>query len=221
MFRKELTYYFSTPIAYIVIGLYQLAISLFLWVIPGQWNIIDSGYAQVDGLFQLSPWLFMLLCPALTMRLLSEERQSGIWDLIRTKPVSMTRIMLGKYFAAWTLILIGLLPCFIHYFVVAYMAEPMGNLDSGAFMGSFIGLILLSGTFMAIGLLCATFSKSQIVCYILGALVGFILYWTILQDHYSSLARGVIDLRDVFFFLTIIVVALIASIFTIDQLTRK
>ena len=84
MYRKELTYYFSTPIAYIVIGLYLLAISLFLWVIPGQWNIIDSGYAQVDGLFQLSPWLFMLLCPALTMRLFSEERQSGIWDLIRT-----------------------------------------------------------------------------------------------------------------------------------------
>ena len=221
MYRKELTYYFSTPIAYIVIGLYQLAISLFLWVIPGQWNIIDSGYAQVDGLFQLSPWLFMLLCPALTMRLLSEERQSGIWDLIRTKPVSLTRIMLGKYFAAWTLVLIGLLPCFVHYFVVAYMAEPMGNLDSGAFMGSFIGLILLSGSFMAIGLLCATFSKSQIVCYILGALTGFILYWTILQDHYSSLSRGVIDLRDVFFFLTIIVVALIASIFTIDKLTRK
>ena len=133
MYRKELAYYFSTPIAYIVIGLYQLAISLFLWVIPGQWNIIDSGYAQVDGLFQLSPWLFMLLCPALTMRLLSEERQSGIWDLIRTKPVSLSRIMWGKYFAAWTLVLIGLLPCFVHYFVVAYMAEPMGNLDSGAF----------------------------------------------------------------------------------------
>ena len=123
MFRKELRYYFSTPIAYIVIGLYLLAISLFLWVIPGQWNIIDSGYAQVDGLFQLSPWLFMLLCPALTMRLFSEERQSGMWDLIRTKPISLTRIVLGKYFAAWTLVLIGLLPCFVHYFVVAYMAE--------------------------------------------------------------------------------------------------
>ena len=143
MYRKELRYYFSTPIAYIVIGLYLLAISLFLWVIPGQWNIIDSGYAQVDGLFQLSPWLFMLLCPALTMRLLSEERQTGIWDLIRTKPISLSRIMLGKYFAAWTLVLIGLLPCWVHYFVVAYMAEPMGNLDSGAFMGSFVGLILL------------------------------------------------------------------------------
>ena len=221
MYRKELAYYFSTPIAYIVIGLYQLAISLFLWVIPGQWNIIDSGYAQVDGLFQLSPWLFMLLCPALTMRLLSEERQSGIWDLIRTKPVSLSRIMWGKYFAAWTLVLIGLLPCFVHYFVVAYMAEPMGNLDSGAFLGSFIGLILLSGTFMAIGLLCATFSKSQIVCFILGALASFILYWTILQDHYSSLSRGVMDLRDVLFFIALAVLAVTAAIFTIDKLTRQ
>ncbi len=221
MYKKELRYYFSTPIAYIVIGLYLLAISLFLWVIPGQWNIIDSGYAQVDGLFQLSPWLFMLLCPALTMRLLSEERQSGIWDLIRTKPVSLSRIMLGKYFAAWTLVLIGLLPCFVHYFVVAYMAEPMGNLDSGAFLGSFIGLILLSGTFMAVGVLCATFSKSQIVCFITGALACFILYWVLLQDHYSALSRGVIDLRDVAVFFSVAVVSLIAAIFTIDKLTRK
>ena len=221
MYRKELQYYFSTPIAYIVIGLYQLAISLFLWVIPGQWNIIDSGYAQVDGLFQLSPWLFMLLCPALTMRLLSEERQSGIWDLIRTKPISLTRIMLGKYFAAWTLVLIGLLPCFVHYFVVAYMAEPMGNLDSGAFIGSFIGLIMLSGTFMAIGLLCATFSKSQIVCFISGALSCFVLFWALLQDHYSSISRGVIDLRDVAVFITVSAVAIIAAIILIDHLTRK
>lgn len=221
MYLKELRYYFSTPIAYIVIGLYLLAISLFLWVIPGQWNIIDSGYAQVDGLFQLSPWLFMILCPALTMRLFSEERQTGMFDLLRTKPIPLGRIVLGKYMAAWTLILIGLLPCFVHYFVVAYMAEPMGNLDSGAFLGSFIGLILLSGTFMAIGLFCATLSKSQIVCYILGALTGFILYWTLLQDHYSSLSRGVIDLRDVTFFLTIIVVMLIAATITIHKLTRK
>ena len=221
MFRKELTYYFSTPIAYIVIGLYLLAISLFLWVIPGQWNIIDSGYAQVDGLFQLSPWLFMLLCPALTMRLFSEERQSGMWDLLRTKPVSLSRIVLGKYLAAWTLVLIGLLPCLVHYFVVAYMAEPMGNLDSGAFAGAFIGLILLSGTFMALGLLCATFSKSQIVCFIVGALTCFVLYWLILQDHYSALSRGVLDLRDVLFFATIIILALLAAILSIDYLTRK
>ena len=221
MYCKELRYYFSSPIAYIVIGLYQLAVSLFLWVIPGQWNIIDSGYAQVDGLFLLSPWLMMLLCPALTMRLMSEERQSGIWDLIRTKPVPLARIMLGKYLAAWTLVLIGLLPCFVHYFVVAYMAEPMGNLDSGAFIGSFIGLILLSGTFMAVGLLCATVSKSQIVCFILGALSCFILYWVVLQEHYSALSRGVIDLLDVVCFVTVAVLAIGAAVVTIDRLTRK
>ena len=221
MYCKELRYYFSTPIAYIVIGLYLLAISLFLWVIPGQWNVIESGYAQVDGLFQLSPWLFMLLCPALTMRLLAEERQSGIWDLIRTKPISLTRIMLGKYLAAWTLVLIGLLPCFVHYFIVAYMAEPMGNLDSGAFLGSFIGLILLSGTFMAIGLLCASVSKSQIVRFIAGALSCFVLYWVLMQDHYSSLSRGVLDLRDVALFLMIAVAAIIGAIVITDKLTRK
>ena len=221
MYLKELRYYFSTPIAYIVIGLYLLAISLFLWVSPGQWNIIDSGYAQVDGLFQLSPWLFMLLCPALTMRLFSEERQSGIWDLICTKPISLSRIVLGKYFAAWTLVLIGLLPCFVHYFVVAYMAEPIGNLDSGAFLGSFLGLILLSSTFMAVGILCATFSKSQIVCFITAALACFVLYWTMLQDHYASISRGVLDMRDLVFFLTIIIVCLVATIITIDKLTRK
>lgn len=163
----------------------------------------------------------MLLCPALTMRLLSEERQSGIWDLIRTKPISLTRIMLGKYFAAWTLVLIGLLPCFVHYFVVAYIAEPMGNLDSGAFLGSFIGLILLSGTFLAIGLFSATFSKSQIVCFISGTLTCFVLYWVLLQDHYSSLSRGVIDLRDVIFFISIAIIAIIGAIFTIDHLTKK
>lgn len=221
MYRKELSYYFSTPIAYIVIGLYLLAISLFLWVIPGQWNIIDSGYAQVDGLFQLSPWLFMLLCPALTMRLFSEERQSGMWDLLRTKPVSLSRIVLGKYFAAWTLVLIGLLPCLVHYFVVAYMTEPIGNLDSGAFAGAFIGLVLLSGTFLALGLLCATFSKSQIVCFIAGALSCFVLYWLLLQDHYSALSRGVLDLRDILFFVTLAVIAILAAIFSIDRLTRK
>ena len=151
MFRKELAYYFSTPIAYIVIGLYLLAVSLFLWVIPGQWNIIDSGYAQTDGLFQLSPWLMMLLCPALTMRLFSEERQSGTWDILMVQPISMTRLVAGKFLAAWTLMLLALLPNLVHYFIVYAIAEPIGNIDGGQFAGSFIGLIMLSGTFLAIG----------------------------------------------------------------------
>lgn len=221
MYRKELSYYFSSPIAYIVIGLYLLAISLFLWVIPGQYNIIDSGYAQVDGLFQLSPWLFMLLCPALTMRLFAEERQSGTWDLLMTKPVSLARVILSKYMAAWTLLLIGLLPCLTHYFVVWYMAEPMGNIDGGQFLGSWLGLVLLSGTFMSIGLLMASVTKSQIVAFILGALACFVLYWTCLQDHYTSVSRGVIDLRDVMFFISISVVAILVTEWIIYRLTNK
>lgn len=209
MYKKELRYYFSTPIAYIVVGLYLLAISLFLWVIPGEWNIVDSGYAQVDGLFQLSPWMMMLLCPALTMRLFAEEKQSGMWNLLRTKPYPLWRIVLGKYLAAWTLMLIALLPCLTHYFVVAYIAEPMGNLDFGQFVGSMLGLVLISGSLLSIGMVAASLTKSQIVDYILGALLCFILYWVSIQGHYESISRGVLDMRDIIYFVTLDIVGLV------------
>lgn len=209
MYRKELRYYFSTPIAYIVVGLYLLAISLFLWVIPGEWNIVDSGYAQVDGLFQLSPWMMMLLCPALTMRLFAEEKQSGMWNLLRTKPYPLWRIVLGKYMAAWTLMLIALLPCLTHYFVVAYIAEPMGNLDFGQFVGSMLGLVLISGSLLSIGMVAASLTKSQIVDYILGALLCFILYWVSIQGHYESISRGVLDMKDIIYFVTLDIVGLV------------
>ncbi len=221
MYSKELGYYFTTPIAYIVIGLYLLSVSLFLWVLPGEWNIVESGYAQADGLFQLSPWLLMLLCPALTMRLFAEERQSGMWDLLRTKPISLGRIVGAKYAAAQTLMLIALLPCWVHYFLVAAIAEPIGNIDSGAFAGSFVGLVLLSAVFLAVGMLAATCSRSQIVCFIVGALGCFVLFWLMLQDHYRSLSRGVIDLRDVVFLLSVAAICLILSGVVLHFVTRK
>lgn len=220
MYRKELAYYFSTPIAYIVIGLYLLAVSLFLWVIPGQWNIIDSGYAQTDGLFQLSPWLLMLLCPALTMRLFSEERQTGTWDILVVQPVSMTRIVVGKFFAAWTLMLIALLPNIVHYFIVYTIAEPVGNIDGGQFAGSFIGLIMLSGTFIAIGMLAGSFTKSQIVAFVLGVLACFILYWVLLQNHYSAVSRGVIDAVDVLVFVGVAILCLALTVVILKKISR-
>lgn len=220
MFRKELAYYFSTPIAYIVIGLYLLAVSLFLWVIPGQWNIIDSGYAQTDGLFQLSPWLLMLLCPALTMRLFAEERQSGTWDMLIVQPVSMVRIVAGKFLAAWTLMLIALLPNIVHYFIVYTIAEPVGNIDGGQFAGSFIGLIMMSGTFLAIGMLAGSFTKSQIVAYILGALCCFVLYWVLLQNHYSAVSRGVIDLVDLLVFVGAGFICLALTVVILNKISR-
>ena len=176
MFKKELSYYFSTPIAYIVIGLFLLSISLFLWVIPGQWNVIESGYAQVDGLFQIAPWLLMLLCPALTMRLFAEEQQTGTWLLLRAQPISLLKIVLSKYMAAFVLTVIALLPCVVHYFIVFYMAEPIGNIDGGQFVGSMMGLVFLSASFTSIGMLCSTLTKSQLVAFILGAVCCFVLY---------------------------------------------
>ncbi len=221
VFRKEFTYYFSTPIAYIVIGLYLLAVSLFLWVIPGQWNVIESGYAQVDGLFQLSPWLLMLLCPALTMRLFSEERRSGTWLLLRAQPMPLWRIVTGKYMAAWLLTIIALLPTAVHYFIVFYMAEPVGNIDGGQFIGSMLGLVLLSATFTGIGLLASTLTQSQLPAFIVGAVANFVLFWVTLQDHYRSISRGVIDMRDVLFFLSVTIAAILLSIFIIDRVTKK
>lgn len=221
MFRKELSYYFSTPIAYIVIGLFLLAVSLFLWVIPGQWNVIESGYAQVDGLFELTPWLLMLVCPALTMRLFAEERQSGTWILLRAQPIPIWRVVLTKYLAAYTLIIIALLPCIVHYFIVFYMAEPIGNIDSGQFIGSMMGLVFLSASFIGISMLCSTFTSSQIVSYILGAVGCFILYWLTLQDHYSSISRGVVDLRDIIFFVSIAIASIVISILIADRIGKR
>lgn len=221
MYRKELAYYFSSPVAYIVIGLYLVTISLFLWVIPGEWNIPDSGYAQVDGLFYLSPWLFMILCPALTMRLFAEERQSGTWDLLMTKGMSLWRIVVEKTLAAWTLLIIGILPCLVHYFIVYWLAEPVGNIDLGQFIGGWIGLILLSGAMISVGVMAGSCTKSQIVAFIVGAVVNFVLYWLLMQDHYMSMGRGVIDLRDVVFFALIAVVAVGLAIIILDKVTHK
>ncbi len=218
MYRKELTYYFSTPIAYVVIGLYLLTISLFLWVIPGEWNVIDAGYADVNGLFALSPWLLMLLCPALTMRLFSDEKQSGMWDLLLSKRVSVRRIVWSKYLAAWTLTAVSILPCVVHYLVVWHIAEPQGNVDGGAFAGSVVGLLFLSAAFTAAGLLASSWSRNQIVSFLCGVVLCFSLYWMTLQEHFQSLARGVIDLRDVIFFLS---VALTGVLLTMLIVSRK
>lgn len=220
MYRKELAYYFATPIAYIVIGLFVLGISLFLWVIPGEWNIIDSGYANADGLFAIAPWLLILVCPALTMRLFAEERQSGTWDVLRSLPTTISRIVWAKYLAALTIMVIALLPCIVHLFIVYAIAEPVGNVDTGAFAGSMVGLLLLAAAMLGVSLLCAASTTNQIVAFILGAVVCFALYWLLMQEHFQSLARGVIDAKDVFFFACTAIVSVLLTIPLIRHLTR-
>ena len=212
MYRKELSYYFSTPIAYIVLALFVLGISLFLWVIPGEWNIIDAGYANADGLFAIAPWLLILVCPALTMRLFAEERQSGTWDVLRSLPTTISRIVWAKYAAALTVMVLALLPCVVHLFIVYAIAEPVGNVDTGAFAGSMVGLLLLAAAMLGVSLLCAASTTNQIVAFILGAVVNFALYWLLMQEHFQSLARGVIDARDVFFFACMAIVGVVLTI---------
>lgn len=221
MFRKELTYYFATPIAYIVIGLYLVAVSLMLWVIPGAWNIIDSGYADLRGMFEMSPWLMMLLCPALTMRLFAEERQRGTWDLLLSKKVSVSRMVLGKYFAAWTLTLLAILPCIVHYVVLYQLAEPIGNVDGGQFAGSLIGLCLISMVFIALGLLMSCLTNNQIVAYILGVVLCFAMYWITIQDHYRSISRGVLDICDVGYLVMISAVSIAFTIVIAHRIGKK
>ncbi len=232
IYKKEIRYYFSTPVAYIVIGLYLLTIGLFLWVIPGEYNIPMSGYAQVDGLFALSPWMFLFLCPALTMRLFTEERQTGTWYLLKIKPVPLWQIVLGKYLAVWTIVLLAQLPCIIHYILVYHLASPVGNIDSGAFYGSFIGLLFLSAAFCAIGVWASSVTRSQIVAFIVALILCFISFYAFdflsllfhdgmmsmavkslgLNEHYLSLSRGVIDIRDLLWFFTYAALFLLLAI---------
>jgi ABC-2 type transport system permease protein len=232
IFRKELRSFFSNATGYIVIGIFLLLTGLFLWVIPGQYNIIDAGYANVDGLFYLAPWLFLFLCPAVTMRLFAEEKQTGTWELLVTKPLSRLQLVLGKYFAGWVLVALALLPTLIYYFSVSYLAEPIGNVDSGAFWGSFIGLFFLASVYVAIGTFSSSLSNNQIISFVVALVLSFFFYYGFdllasfftsgqaiqylesigINSHYKSMSRGVIDSRDVIYFVGVSVVFILATV---------
>ena len=221
--KKEFSSFFSNATGYIVIGIFLTLTGLFLWIIPGEYNVFDNGYANLDGLFYLAPWLFLFFCPAVTMRLFAEEKQTGTWELIITKPISKFQIVLGKYLAALLLVLTALLPTLIYYFSISNLAEPAGNVDSGAFWGSFIGLIFLAASYVAIGTFASSLSKNQIVSFVLAIVISFFFYYgfevltsfitagqTIqifdtlgIHDHYKSMSRGVIDSRDLLYFIVL------------------
>lgn len=238
IFRKEFRSFLSNATGYVVIVIFLLLNGLFLWAIPGEFNILDSGYANLDGLFYLSPWLFLFLCPALTMRLLAEEKQSGTWELLATKPLSKWAIILGKYMAGWMLVIVALLPVLLYYFIVSYLAEPVGNIDSGAFWGSFTGLILLAAVYVAIGIFSSSLSNNQLVSFVTAVVISFFMLYGFeligsflnsgkliyilencgIQSHYKSISRGVIDSRDLIYFLIVIYIFLF---FTEKKMTKN
>ena len=237
VFKKELGAFFSNATGYIVIGIFLALTGLFLWVIPGEYNILNSGYANVDGLFYLAPWLFLFLCPAVTMRLFAEEKQAGTWELLITKPISKTQIVVGKYLAGWLLVLLALLPTLLYYFSVSWLAEPIGNVDSGAFWGSFIGLFFLSAVYVAIGLFASSLSNNQIISFVVALVLSFFFYYGFevligflssgqsiqiletlgIHAHYKSMSRGVIDSRDLLYFILLTVCFLSATVLRIAR----
>ena len=222
---KEINSFLNSLIGYIVIIVFLITISLFLWIFPGgDLNILDAGYATIEPLFVITPWVYLFLVPAITMRLFSEEKKAGTIELLLTKPLTDLQLILAKYMSGVLLVVISLLPTIIYYFTIYRYSLPVGNVDSGSTLGSYSGLILLGAVFIAIGLFASALSDNQVVAFItafflcLTCFKGFdslaaiapqgwlnnLLSSVSLNMHYVSMSRGVIDTRDVIFFVSVI-----------------
>ena len=224
IFRKELRQFFSSLIGYIAIGVFLLMVGFLVWFAPES-NILDSGYATLDYFFYIAPFILMMLIPAITMRSFSEEMQSGTIELLATRPLTDTDIIFGKFFASLALVMAAIIPTLIYFVSIYTLASPVGNVDVGGIMGSYFGLIFLSAVFVSITLFTSSVTKSQIVAFIGGAFICFIIFYAIeglaklgifygksdylveqigLFSHYESIGRGIVDTRDVVYFLSII-----------------
>lgn len=202
-------------------GAFLLVSGLFLWVFPDS-SILDYGYAGLDSFFNIAPYLFIFLIPAITMRSIAEEKKDGTFELLATRPLSDWDIILGKYFACLLIVVLTLIPTLIYYFSVYQLGITKGNIDTGGVIGSYIGLILLASAFTAIGLFCSSMSKNQIIAFTLAVVFSYFsfsgfdsissiislqAYASVLiefgiNEHYQSLSRGVLDSRDLVYFLS-------------------
>ncbi|HSG68471.1 MAG TPA: gliding motility-associated ABC transporter permease subunit GldF [Bacteroidales bacterium] len=235
LLRKEIESFLSSLIAYIVIVVFLLVVSFFLWVIRFGHNIIANGYASIDGLFTIAPMVFLFLIPAITMRMFAEEKKGGTIELLLTQPLTDIQIILAKFFAGVILVIFALIPTMVYYFSVYQLGLPPGNIDAGAMWGSYIGLLFLGGAFVAIGLFASSVSDNQIVSFILAALlsafffIGFEFIWPLdvfsnvglfisslgIFAHYESISRGVVDSRDIIYFISIIAFFLMLTRFSL------
>ena len=225
LFKKEITNFLSSLVGITVIIVFLLVTGLFLWVFQSDFNVMTFGYANLDGLFILAPFVFLFLVPAITMRSFAEENRTGTIEILMTKPLSDLQIILSKYFAGVVLVLLSLVPTLVYYFSVYRLGLPVGNVDSGSIWGSYIGLFLLGASFVAIGVFCSSLTNNQIFSFLLAVVlcgflyIGFEFIYSLslfgnidlfikqlgMSAHYSSLSRGVVDTRDVLYFLSIIV----------------
>jgi len=229
LFFREINNFFNNLIGYISIAVFLIVNGLFLWVFPIDSNILDSGYASLDGLFTIGPFVFLFLIPAITMRFFADEKKSGTIEFLLTKPLSDLQIVLAKFFAALTLVVFSLLPTLIYLVTVYRFGFTPGNIDMGATWGSYLGLLFLGAAFVSIGLFASSLTDNQIVSFVVSiflcgfAYVGFEFIYTLdlfghfdlfirnlgMYAHFTSISRGVVDSRDVIYFLSIIVLFLL------------
>lgn len=227
IFKKEIRSFLSSLIAYVVIVVFLLIIGLFTWVFADG-NVLVLGHANLDILFYMAPWVFTFLISAITMRSFSEELKQGTFEILSTKPITDTQIVLGKFLSAVTLVVFALLPTLVYAYSIFRLGSPIGNIDTGATMGSYIGLILLGASYASIGIFSSVITPNQIVAFILGLFLCFFFYVGFqqlsnlslfgsydsfvqslgIQLHYDSISRGVVDSRDLAYFISLIFVFL-------------
>ncbi len=231
--KKELNSFFASPIGYLVIAVFLIINGLFLWVFKGDFNILNAGFADLNSFFFIAPWFFLFLIPAITMRSFSDEFRLGTIEILKTKPLSNTQIILGKFFGALVLIILALIPTLIYVFSILKLGNPTNNLDFGSTLGSYIGLLFLASAYTSIGLFTSTFSNNQIVAFIIAILISFFMFYGFkaladlelsetlrsfgMHDHFKSISRGVIDTKDIVYFVSITVFFLFLTKLKLDK----
>ncbi len=219
--KKEFNTFFASPIGYLVIAVFLLINGLFLWVFKGDFNILHAGFSDLTSFFYLAPWFFIFLIPAITMRSFSDEIRLGTIEILKTKPLSNWQIVLGKYLGAFLLIILALIPTLTYVYTIDQLGNPTGNLDLGSTLGSYLGLLFLSAAFTAIGLFTSTLSNNQIVAFIAGVVLSFLMYYGFeaiaelnilknlniqnigMKEHFKSISKGVIDTKDILYFASV------------------
>lgn len=225
--KKEINSFFASPIGYLVIAIFLILNGLFLWLFKGEFNVLDYGFADLSSFFLLAPWILIFLIPAVTMRSFSDEKKQGTLELLLTKPISHLNIVLGKYLGALILIVITLIPTLLYVYTVYQLGKPIGNLDMGSTWGAYFGLLFLVAAYTAIGVFASTLSENQIVAFIVAVFLCFLFYIgfegmadfsssTIVEQlgmsyHFKSMSRGVIDTRDILYFLSITVLFIVLT----------
>lgn len=237
IFLKEVNTFFSSLIGYLVIGAFLVALGLVLFIFP-KTSLLEYNYATLDQLFSIAPLIFAFLIPAITMRSFAEEQQTGTIELLATKPVSDFAIIIGKFLASLALVIFALLPTLLYYYTVYQLGAPKGNLDSGAIAGSYIGLIFLAGAFASIGIFASSLTNNQIVAFILATGLCFLLHFGFLafselpafvgkldtfiqmlgiDYHYNSISRGIVDSRDIIYFLSVIGIFIMLTMTSLER----